>query len=123
MSAEILFCISFVLLCIGWFFWLQQQRSLRLAPWRNILAWLGIIGLTVSVLLFALFLFLTHRAEITNEPFNSRLITLLPIARMGFWTATGAVVICWFATDKSRVFFLISSLVIWILWVAQAMGV
>jgi hypothetical protein len=47
----------------------------------------------------------------------------LPLMRIGFWSALGAFLIGWFATDKSRVFLLISSLLIWILWTAATMGV
>lgn len=123
MSAEILFGLSIVLLCIGWFFWLRQRRSLALPRWRNILVWSGIIPLTISVLLFALFLFLTLRMEMTNEPFTGRLSILLPIVRVGFLTAVVAVLMCSFARDKSRTCLEAAGATILILWIAQAVGI
>ena len=122
MSTEILFSVSFVLLCLGWFVFVQQRQSRRLNTWRKLLAWVGPIALTISLLLFALFLFLAHRAEATDDSFSSRLDVLLPIVRLGFWTATGATIISFFGTSASRVLFVVSGSVIWILWLAQAMG-
>ncbi len=123
MSAEILFLISFVSLCLGWFFWLTRGREIILPLWRKILVSAGMTALIISVLLFPLFLIVVRRAEIENEPFATQLSTLLRIVRIGFFCADFAMVICWFAVRKSRVFFAVSSVTIWFLWLAQAMGV
>lgn len=123
MSTEILFSVSFVLTCLGWFVFVWNRHSRHLHGWRKLLAWGAPIALTISILLFALFLFLAHRAEVNNDPFSSRIDALLPIVRLGFWTATSATIISFFGTSTSRVLFVVSSLVIWILWLAQAMGV
>jgi len=47
-----------------------------------------------------LVLFLTNRPQISSEPFLSRLSTLLPIIRVGFWTASCSLLACCFGTGK-----------------------
>jgi hypothetical protein len=123
MTVEFLFSVSCILLCLGWFFMLQKRSTVQVASWRKLLTWAGPLALTLSVVIFGLFLFWVHRAEVTNEPLSSRLDTLLPLVRMGFWTSTGATVTCCFGTGMSRIFFVLSSLLVWLLWLAQAMGV
>lgn len=121
MNIKIFLIASFVLLCSGVFFWLREHKRFPLPTWRKVLVWLGTIALTVSLFTFSRLLSEVQRAEAQNE--DLQVSTLLPLIRIGFWSACGAFVIVWFATDKSRVFLLVSSLLIWILWTAAAMGV
>jgi hypothetical protein len=121
MNVKIFLIASFVLLCLGVFFWLREHRRFPLPTWREVLVWLGIIALTVSVFTFPIFLSEVQRAAARNE--DLQVSTLLPLMRIGFWSAFGAFLMGWFATEKSRVFLLISSLLIWILWTAAGMGV
>ena len=121
MNIKIFLIASFVLLCLGVFFWLREHRHFPLPTWRKVLVWLGLIALTVSVFTFRIFFSEVQRVEVRNE--DLQVSTLLPLIRIGFWSAFGGFVMAWFATDKSRVFLLISSLSIWILWTAAAMGI
>jgi hypothetical protein len=121
MNIKIFLIASFVLLFLGVFFWLREHRRFPLPTWRKVLVWLGIISLTISVFTFPRFLSEVQRAEARNE--DLQVSTLLPLIRIGFWSAIGAFLIGWLASDKSRVFLLISSLLIWILWTAQARGI
>lgn len=121
MNIKIFLIASFVMLGLAVFFWLREHRRFALPTWRKVLVWLGILGLTVSVLTFFIFLSEVQRADSRNEALQ--VSTLLPLVRIGFWSGFGAFLIGWFATDKSRVFLLISSLLIWILWTAAGMGV
>jgi hypothetical protein len=121
MAIKIFLISSFVLFCVGVFFWLKVERRLPLPTWRKVLVWLGIIALTVSLFTFPKLLSEVQRAEDQNQ--NLQISALLPLIRIGFWSACGAFVIVWFATDKSRLFLVISSLLICILWTAAAMGV
>jgi hypothetical protein len=121
MNVKIFLITSFVLLCLGVFFWLREHRRFSMPTWREVLVWLGIIALAVSVFTFPILLAEVQRAEARNE--DLQVSTLLPLMRIGFWSAFGAFLIGWLAADKSRVFLLISSLLILILWAAAAMGV
>jgi hypothetical protein len=121
MLIKIFLIASFVMLCLGVSFCVREHRISPLPIWRKGLVWLGIVALTVSVLLFPILLSEVQRAAAGNEDlYVSR---LLPLVRIGFWSALGAFLISWLAKDKGRVFLLISSLLIWILWTAAAMGV
>lgn len=123
MNAEGLFIISIVLLAGGWFYWFRERKVPRLGVKRKFFAWLGLVALTLAVLMFGVYLMLVERTESTNQPFITRLELLLPLVRIGFVFANGAIVGCSFSTGKSRVCLAISSGVIWILWLAQVIGV
>jgi hypothetical protein len=123
MIAEVAFLVSLCLILVGSFLLLGRRRRPILQPWRWAVVWLGIAVLTASTSLFGVYLFLTHQAEIGNASLSSRLSTLLPIVRTGFWTSCLALLTCWFATGQSRACFVTASMIIWILWAAQAIGI
>ena len=123
MAVEILFGSSAALLLATFVFWFREGfgRSFRL--WRRIVVWLSLLALTVAVLTFLRFLCVVGRPEFSNLDFVQRLDATLPMMRAGFWFATAALISCWFATFKTTICGAASSGIIWILWVAQEMGI
>ena len=119
MIINIFLISAFVMLCFGMFFSLREYRRLALPTWRKILVSLGIIALAISVFTYPRLLSRVQHAADRNEVLQ--VSTLLPLVRIGFWSAFGAFLISWFATDKSRVFLLISSILILVLWTGAAM--
>ena len=91
--------------------------------WRKFLGWAALLTLTASELLFARFLMLVQRAEEAHLSFFERLDLFLPVVRYGFWFATAALLLCWSPTLRTSACLALASIVILILWFAQAMGV
>jgi len=119
MIVPVLLAIAAIFLALGWFFWLRERLNFSLKTWRAVFVWLGLTMLTLAVLTFLLFLVMVHRAEIADQPFTA----VLPVIRIGSLFSDIALLTNWFNKGKSRISLVISSVLMWVLWIAQAMGV
>ena len=103
----------------GWLFALgilgpQPHLSAR----RRFVTILAAVAVTASVGIYAYFFHL-----VTSIPtYQERLEHLLPLVRAGFWLSVVSLVSSIFAAGRSRQLFLTSSIIIWVLWTAAAMG-
>ena len=104
MSLKIFLIGSLGMLVLGAFFGVRERRSSRLPVWREVLVLFGTIALAVSVLTFTRFLSDVQGAESRNE--TVQISALIPLVRVGFWCASGAFVLAFFSSEKSRSFFL-----------------
>jgi hypothetical protein len=119
---ESLLIVSFFLLVRGCFFWLREDSSRISTLWRKMVGWFGLIALVLALLMFARFLTVVWRMEAAHESFVGENSPLTSMVRWGSLFADVAVVGSCFTRGRSRIFFLSASVIIWILWIAQAMG-
>ena len=104
---------------LGWYFWTKDSLRLSLRKGRRVVSLLGAVSFWTSEATLIFFIVLMAR-DSSLEYFQK---VGLPLLWVGFWSAVASVIACWFAKGRSRICFLVASLVTLIFWLGVANSV
>ncbi len=118
MSVEIVFIVIGLIPTIAaWWAWRSRDRA-SLDGVRTGLFMTGLVGASLALVDYVVFVIYAYRIH----GFGTNFGAMLRWARPGFWVSLFALLLVIAGRGKSRVFGLVSSLVVLILWIIPVWG-
>jgi glucan phosphoethanolaminetransferase (alkaline phosphatase superfamily) len=118
MQLEIIFVlIALVLIVLAWRVWIVKDRESQ-SGIRKILFPIGLICASLALAIYVAFVIHTYRVGGFKENFASLLVWTRP----SFWISVAAIVLCIAGKGRSRVWGLVSSIFMTLLWILPVWG-